>query len=114
MEAELTFALGREFEAGAPVPAALQLREAQLQLETLRETALRQCPQLLGLQSMVDRSAAALDLARKDYYPDVDVKLSYGQRDRAPDGMRRDDMLSLTVVLDGHAVCAIYCRQCSH
>lgn len=100
MEAELTLALGRESEAGAPVPAALRLREAPLQLETLRETALRQRPQLLGLQSMVDRSASALDLARKDYYPDFDLKLSYGQRDRAPDGMRRDDMLSLTVAIN--------------
>lgn len=100
MEAELTLALGRESEAGAPVPAALRLREAPLQLEALREKALTQRPQLLGLQSMVDRSAAAVDLARKDYYPDFDVKLSYGQRDRAPDGMRRDDMLSLTVAIN--------------
>ena len=100
MEAELTLALGRESDAGAPVPAALRLREAPLQLEALRETALTQRPQLLGLRSMVDRSAAALDLARKDYYPDFDVKFAYGQRDRAPDGMRRDHMVSLTVAIN--------------
>ncbi|MEO6064761.1 MAG: TolC family protein [Lysobacterales bacterium] len=100
IEAELTLALGRESEAGAPVPAALRLREAPLQLEALREAALTQRPQLLGLRSLVDRSEKALGLARKDYYPDFDVKLSYGQRSNAPDGMRRDDMLSLTVAIN--------------
>ena len=100
IEAELTLALGRESAAGAPVPAALRLREAPLQLEALRETALTQRPQLLGLRSLVDRSGKALDLARKDYYPDFDVKLSYGQRDRAPDGMRRDHMVSFTVAIN--------------
>lgn len=100
IEAELTRALGRESEVGAPVPDAISLREAPLQLEALRETALRERPQMLGLRSLVDRSGKALDLARKDYYPDFDVKFSYGQRDNAPDGMRRDDMLSLTVAIN--------------
>ena len=66
----------------------------------MRETALRERPQVLGLRSLVDRSGKALDLARKDYYPDFDVKFSYAQRDNAPDGMRRDDMLSLTVAIN--------------
>lgn len=100
IEAELTLALGRESAAGAPVPTALHLHEAPLQLEALRETALRERPQLLGLRSLVDRSGKALDLARKDYYPDFDVKFSYAQRDNALDGMRRDDMLSLTVAIN--------------
>lgn len=100
IEAELTLALGRQSAAGAPVPAALRLREAPLQLQALRETALTQRPQLLGLRSLVERSGKALDLARKNYYPDFDVKLSYGQRDRAPDGMRREDMLNFTVAIN--------------
>ena len=57
IEAELTRALGRGPEAGAPAPAALRLPEAPLQLEALLETALRERPQLLGLKSLVDRSA---------------------------------------------------------
>ena len=60
IEAELTLALGRESEAGAPVPTALRLREAPLQLEALRETALRERPQMLGLRSLIDRSGKAL------------------------------------------------------
>lgn len=97
IEAELIRALGRGSAAGAPVPAALRLREAPLQLEALRERALRERPQLMGLRSLVERSGKTLDLARADYYPDFDVKFSYGQRDKTLDGMRRDDMLSFTV-----------------
>ena len=100
IEAELARALGRGPEAGAPAPATLRLPETALQFESLREAALKERPQLLGLKSLIDRSAKAVDLARKDYYPDFDVKFSYGQRDRAPDGMRRDDMLSFTVAIN--------------
>ena len=100
IEAELTRALGRGSEAGASVPATLRLRDAVLQFELLRETALKERPQLLGLKSLIERSAKTLDLARKDYYPDFDVKLSYGQRDKTLDGMRRDDMVSFTVAIN--------------
>lgn len=100
IEAELLRALGRAPAAGTPVPAMLRLREAPLQPDTLLETALRERPQLLGLKSLIDRSAKTLDLARKDYYPDFDVKFSYGQRDRTLEGMRRDDMVSFTVAIN--------------
>jgi len=100
IEAELTRALGRGPEAGAPMPETLRLRAAALQLEPLRKEALNERPQLLGLKSLIDRSAKALDLARKDYYPDFDVKLSYGQRDNTPDGMPRDDLVSLTLAIN--------------
>ena len=64
------------------MPAALQGRETSLQLKPLMETAIRQRPQLLALRELVDRSGKTIELARKDYYPDFDVKFAYGQRDR--------------------------------
>ncbi len=100
IEADLNRMLGRDANAAAPVPAPPQLREATLKLESLRETALAQRPQLLALQSIVARSEKALDLARKDYYPDFDVRMAYGQRDNMPDGTRRSDMVSLTVAIN--------------
>jgi len=98
--AELTRVLGRRFDAVAPVPMALQGRGAQLQFEALMETALSQRPQLLALKSLVDRSSKSIELARKDYYPDFDVKFSYGQRDNTLDGMRRDDLVGVTVAIN--------------
>ncbi len=100
IEAELILALGRGPEAGAPVPATLRLRDAALQFELLHETAIKERPQLLGLQSLIARNGRVIDLARKDYYPDFDVKFSYGQRDKTLDGMSRDDMVSFTVAIN--------------
>ena len=100
IEAELNRMLGRSANLAALVPEPPQLREEALNLESLRETALAQRPQLLALQSIVARNQKALDLARKDYYPDFDVRMSYGQRDNMPDGTRRSDMVSLTVAIN--------------
>ena len=99
-EAELNRVLGRSATVAAPEPEPPQLREEILSLESLRETALTQRPQLRALQSIVSKNDKAIDLARKDYYPDFDVRLSYGQRDRMPDGTRRSDMMSLTVAIN--------------
>ncbi len=100
IEAELALALGRESEVDMPEPMPLRLTETPLEFKSLRETALTERPQLLGLKSLIDRSEKAVDLARKDYYPDFDVKLSYGQREDMLDGTRRDDMVSLTVAIN--------------
>ena len=99
-EAELVRALGRSSDAAAPVPETLQLREAPLSFDELRERGLRERPQLLALQSVIARAEKSLELMRKDSYPDFDVRFSYGQRDRMPDGTRRSDMVNLTVAIN--------------
>ena len=100
IEAELNRVLGRGMGAVAPLPEEPQLREVALPLNALRETALSQRPQLLALQSLVGRNERALELARRESYPDFDVRLSYGQRDNMPDGTRRSDLVSLTVAIN--------------
>ncbi len=100
MEAELTKLLGRA-GAAAPIAAPLpQVRETGFDLGSLREAALRQRPQLAALRTMIDKGNSALELARKDYNPDFDLRFSYGQRDNAPDGMRRSDMFSVSVAIN--------------
>ena len=99
-EAELVRLLGRR---GNALPIAVELprlREAAFDLEALRETALRERPQLLGLQSVIDRSAKTLELARKEAQPDFDLRFSYGQRERDVAGMPRQDLVSLTVAMN--------------
>ena len=99
MEAELAKLLGRAGAASiaAPLPGTPQLR---LELEALRETALRQRPQLLALRKVVEKNNASIALARKEYNPDFDVRLSYGQRESMPDGTMRPDMVSLMVAIN--------------
>lgn len=97
LQAELRRLLGRDAAAAtveATAPALLSSPEPSAQL---REAALANRPRLLALQAVVERNARAIELMQREYYPDFDLKLQYGQRDRAPDGMPRDDMVSLTV-----------------
>lgn len=100
IEAELIRALGRNAAVVAPNPGSPQLHEATLSLESLRETAMAQRPQLLALQSIVVRNEKALDLARRNYYPDFDIRLAYGQRNNMLDGTSRPDMVTLTVAIN--------------
>jgi outer membrane protein TolC len=100
LEAEVNRALGRGLNAAPPVPATAELRETPLKLEALHELALRTRPQLLALESAIARNEKALELAHKDYYPDFDVRFSYGQRENMPDGTKRSDMVSLTVAIN--------------
>jgi cobalt-zinc-cadmium efflux system outer membrane protein len=99
-EAELVRLLGRR---GYAVPIAVELpglRETALELEALQQAALNERPQLLGLQSAIERSAKALELARKEKEPDFDLRFSYGQRERDLENMRRGDVFSLTVAMN--------------
>lgn len=100
LEAELIRILGRHMKGEILVPVPLQIQEVPLNLETLQQEALTQRPQLLALQSLIARNEKSVDLARRTYYPDFDVRLSYGQRDNMMDGTRRDDMVSMTVAVN--------------
>ncbi|WP_455153498.1 TolC family protein [Cupriavidus basilensis] len=100
IEAELNRALGSAPEAVAPLPQFPILKEVAPRLEELRHIAMTTRPQLLALQSTIGRSEKALQVARREYYPDFDLRFSYGQRDRSPMGGRREDMVSLTVAIN--------------
>ncbi len=99
-EAELNRTLGRGIDAAAPLPEPVNLSEVQLQLRALHESALRARPQLLALESTIARNEKAIELANKEYFPDFDVRFSYGQRDAMPDGTRRADLVNFTVAIN--------------
>jgi cobalt-zinc-cadmium efflux system outer membrane protein len=58
--------------------------------EELVEAAAKNRPLLQSMKRMVEKNQAGLRLAEKDYYPDFDFKLAYGQRDDGPMGKRAD------------------------
>jgi cobalt-zinc-cadmium efflux system outer membrane protein len=99
LEAELARSLGRAGSGPAVSPAPLRLQEASLDLARLQAAARANRPQLLAQQSMIESKLKALDMARKEYYPDFDVRFSYGQRDNF-EMMKREDMVSLTVAIN--------------
>lgn len=99
MQAELAKLLARD--AAAPIAAPLPApRAGGLDPAALREAALARRPQLLALRNKVERSAAAIELARKEYGPDLDLRLQYGRRENMPDGTRRPDMMSFMVAIN--------------
>ncbi len=100
MEADLARAVGRGVQP-ASIEAVMPGLEAALPaIDRLRETALQNRPQLLGLKALIDKGQKALDLARKDYYPDFDVRFQYGQREKDLEGMPRSDVFTLTVAFN--------------
>jgi len=99
IEAEVNRALGRASAPRALTVGPPAVRETALRLEDLRASARGGRPQLLAQRSAMDRSAKALELARKDYFPDFDVRLQYGQRDNYQ-GMRREDMITFIVAIN--------------
>lgn len=54
-------------------------------LDSLQALALRTNPRLTERRAMVAVQAAQAELAAREYMPDFDVTLQYGQRDRLPD-----------------------------
>lgn len=56
-------------------------------------------PALLGLGYMIEKSRLAVSLASKEYYPDFDIGVSYGQREDR-DGMDRPDFISASVMMN--------------
>ena len=77
-------------------PAEVILEKFSVDPEELVKAAAQNRPLLQSMKKMVERNRAGLRLAEKDYYPDFDFKLAYGQRDDGPNG-RRADMVSAMV-----------------
>jgi cobalt-zinc-cadmium efflux system outer membrane protein len=53
--------------------------------DELQKIAEANRPVLIGAKQLIERDRLALRLAEKNYYPDFDVGVSYGQRDERPD-----------------------------
>ena len=100
LQGEMRRLLGRSGSTTRINAAAPQLAAQPGPVADSASPAIENRPQLLALQSLVERSSNSIDLAQREYYPDFDLKLQYGQRERAPDGMARDDMVSLTVAFN--------------
>jgi cobalt-zinc-cadmium efflux system outer membrane protein len=54
-------------------------------VEELEKMAVESRPVLIAARQSVEKSRLAVRLAKKNYFPDFDVAVSYGQRDNRPD-----------------------------
>lgn len=99
-ESDVARVVARHGEPLAPRAALPSPQPLALSADRLRDAALAQRPQLRALQSLVTKNENAIELARKDGYPDFDVKFAYGARNPDPLGMKRDDLVTLTVAMN--------------
>jgi len=69
-------------------------------VKKLHKLASQNNPLLEAKEAEIDAAKIGVDLARKDFYPDFDVKLSYGQRDEDRNGNDRPDFVSASVAMN--------------
>ena len=100
LEDRINELLNRESFIAVSPPMNVSYPDLQLEIERLQDKALKENPQLRVRQAQIDIAAKDIELARKDYWPDMDVKLAYGQRDE--DFMGRDlpDLVTGSVTMN--------------
>jgi cobalt-zinc-cadmium efflux system outer membrane protein len=95
LKADLNALRGRPPQTAVQPPRALQPRPLPLKLDSLLALAEAR-PQLQALKALIAKQEKAVDLARKDYFPDATVTLGYGFRETLgpPVNMKQADMFS--------------------
>lgn len=96
-QAELKRLLGRQASEDPIAPTSATLLPLQGDAESLNRNAMNGRPQIRALDAIVQKNERELQLAQREYYPDFQLRLQYGQRERSFDGMPRDDMITMTV-----------------
>jgi outer membrane protein TolC len=94
LEAKLNALLNRSPESPVGAPEEVVLRKLPIQIGEFQKTAVETNPTLKSMKKMIEAKEKAYDLAKKEYYPDLTARFAYGQRDKAPDGTNRRDMLT--------------------
>ena len=84
-EARLNSLLYREPESPVGIPEELKPRDFPYTLATLNETALANYPDLKSQRRKIESAQYAIQLAKKDFYPDFSVGFTYINRPAMPE-----------------------------
>jgi len=68
--------------------------------KTLGALALDHNPGLAALRADIEKAGVEVEMAKKDYWPDLDVTVGYGQRDEDPNGKDFKDFVSGAVAFN--------------
>ena len=100
LEDRINSFLNRESFTPVTPLESLPYPDLKLNVEELQDIALKTNPWLAVRQAEIDQAGAAIELARKDYLPDMDFKVAYGQRDENQMGQDWADFVSVGVVIN--------------
>jgi outer membrane protein TolC len=98
-EARLNTLLNRPTQMPFTDLGQIKQSHFSLPFEDLQRIAEDNHPVLYGLRHLIDRFRFAARLAEKEYYPDFDVGVSYGQRDDSST-IERADFFSVFVTMN--------------
>ena len=84
-EARLNSLLYRESDSPLPVPEELKPREFPYSLAQLNETAIANYPELKSQRRRLEGAQYAIQLAKKEFYPDFSVGFTYVNRPDMPE-----------------------------
>jgi outer membrane protein TolC len=94
LQASLNALLYRPAETQVGAIPDFDIKPIALSPEELRNIAYENRPMLKSLNALIDKGAAGYRLAKKEFYPDVNLAFEYMQRERF-EGSSGDDMYSL-------------------
>lgn len=94
LEAKLNALLNRSQETPMGKPEEVIFKKFPYSVEELQRMASEMNPTLKGMKKMIEAKEKAYALAKREYYPDFNLKFAYGQRDSTPNGMNRMNMLT--------------------
>ena len=92
--------LNREKFMSVTPPMDLGYPDLKLNSLALKEKSLANNPWLQVRQAKIAQSEVEVELAKKDYWPDMDFRVAYGQRDNDPNDGNRPDFFSATVTVN--------------
>jgi outer membrane protein TolC len=100
LENRINELLNRESFSPVIPPQDLSFPGLQLDLKELQDRATKYNPGLGIRRADIDIAAIETELARKDYWPDMDFKVAYGQRDEDKTGRSLPDFVSGSVTIN--------------
>jgi len=100
LEDRINSLLNREPFIPVTPPESLPYPDPALKIEELQTRALTMNPWLKVKQAEIELAGVGIELARKDYWPDLDFKVAYGQREEDFNGRDLPDFISTSVVMN--------------
>jgi outer membrane protein, heavy metal efflux system len=94
LEGKLNALLNRSQETPMGKPEDVIFSKFLYSIEELQKMAWEMNPTLKGMKKMIEAKEKAYALAKREYYPDFNLKFAYGQRDSTPNGISRMNMLT--------------------
>ena len=100
LEDRINELLNRASYTPVQLPSDLSYPDLQLEVKALQALALKRNPGLKIRQADINIAEKEIELARKDYWPDMDVRLAYGQREEDRAGKSLPDLVTGSVTMN--------------